>query len=80
LLRLRGHCRSLPESPRDVTCIAAIGDWLHSQAAHAAQDFARFNEDWFWLELQSLDRRFPRRDLTRYWLYFEFAGLDETRL
>lgn len=62
------RCR---QSPQDVECVAAIGDWLHMLAAHAAHDFVRFNEDWFWLEHRTLVRRFPRCDLGSYRRHFE---------
>ena len=65
---IASRCR---QSPDDVGCIAAIGDWLHVLAAHSAHDFARFNEDWFWLVHSTLLRRFPHRNLDRYRLFFE---------
>ena len=65
---IASRCRQPPE---DVACIGAISEWLHTLAAHAAHDFARFHEDWFWLAHSTLLRRFPHRNLDRYRLFFE---------
>ena len=67
------RCRD--EAP-DVACIAALSEWLATVAAHAAHDFARFHEDSFWLAHGHLLRRFPRRNLEGYRLYFELRRAE----
>jgi len=70
---IAARCR---QSPQDVACIGAISEWQYKLAAHSAHDFARFNEDWFWLEHQSLLRNFPRRGIEEYRLNFELRKAE----
>jgi hypothetical protein len=65
---IAARCRE--EAP-DVACIAAISAWMATLAAHAGHDFARFEEDWYWLAHGTLLRRFPHRNLDGYRLFFE---------
>lgn len=60
----------------EVACIAAISAWLATMAAHAGHDFARFEEDRFWISHQTLCRHFPGRRIDQYRLYFELRRSD----
>lgn len=35
-----------------------LADWMHNLGMFASIDFERFDEDWFWRELTSLEKRF----------------------
>ena len=44
----------------------AVADWLHNLASYSANDFERFDEEWFWREHSHLCARFPGGDLEHY--------------
>ena len=49
----------------------AIADWLHNIALFSALDFERFDEAWFWRELENLNKKHPEYGLISYKEIFE---------
>ena len=49
-----------------------IADCIHNLALFAAYDFERFDEDWFWRELEGLQKRYPESDPAHCQNRFEF--------
>jgi hypothetical protein len=48
-----------------------VADWFHNLAMFSALDFERFDEAWFWRELDQRDKRHPEYDLQAYRVRFE---------
>jgi hypothetical protein len=59
----------------------AIAGWLHNLALYSAVDFDRFNEEWFWDEIERRRRQDPQFHLEHYREMFdrEMAGEGHLR-
>ena len=51
---------------RRIRRAGAIADWLHNLAMFSYLDFERFDEAWFWRDLENLNRRHPEFGLGSY--------------
>lgn len=56
---------------RRVRVAGGIAEWLHNLALFSALDFARFDEERFWLDYQWLLDQHPGAGLERYRTEFE---------
>ncbi|MEQ8789522.1 MAG: hypothetical protein RIC55_24725 [Pirellulaceae bacterium] len=61
---------------RRIHYAGSVADWLHNLAFFASTEFEGFDEEWFWNELHSFERRFGDFDLGRYKSVFD-RRLDE---
>jgi hypothetical protein len=48
-----------------------IANWLHNLALFSVLDFESFDEQWFWGEFQSYDKRYPSFNLVAYKTLFD---------
>jgi len=62
---------SWPRCWRHVRYAGRVADWLHNLAFFASAEFDGFDEDLFWDEVQSLEKRFPDFSPLRYRNVFE---------
>lgn len=49
----------------------SIADWLHNLAMFSALGFERFDEGWFWRDLENLNKRNPEFQMMNYKRIFE---------
>lgn len=56
---------------RRVRYAGSLADWLHNLALFSSLDFERFDEDWFWRDLEYLSKGYPNFEPTRYRVIFE---------
>jgi hypothetical protein len=56
---------------RRIRRAGVIADWLHNLAMFSALHFERFDEEWFWRELDFLNKRHPEYELMLYKGRFE---------
>ena len=60
-----GHAR------RQLMLAGDLADWLHNLALYSSNEFAHFNEQWFWRDFEIVVRRHPEAGLERYRNIFE---------
>ena len=68
---------SVAKELRRARLAGSIADCMHNLAMFAAYDFDRFEEDWFWPELEDLQKRYPDFDSARYRNRFESRLSEE---
>jgi hypothetical protein len=63
--------RAFQDTARRIRYAGELADCLHNLALFSALDFNRFEEDWFWRQVQGLADRYPDFEVSRYRRIFE---------
>ncbi len=56
---------------RRIRYLGTLADWLHNLALYSPMDFDQFNEEWFWQDLERIEKRYPEFMPSHYRAIFD---------